>query len=211
MKILLSIISIFALFQLSAARYELGTKHRPAYAEVTAGKNLLKIECTFKAAEKFSPDRNAMINRRRADDYCQKALLLHLNAAPGETFDLSGIAIDGTPRKSGSMITYNFIAAAPRKMHSGKKNLPGNSGKPNQTAAVKKSKSSLTVIRYQSENHQVKVVSSKVYPENSFKNRDEFEIFCQKQFDEINQQAEINRQQVIDSYNQARKSIIDRH
>ena len=201
----------FSFFQLFAEKYNLGTETNPAFAEVIREDDQLRIKCTFKAVTGFYSGRNAEINRRRADDFCQKALLLYLNTTKGQVVDLSGIAIDGIPARNGNTITYSFIVTSPTTrmaVLNGTEKVFVNSS--DRITAAKKNKSSLTVVRYKTEKNQIRVVSSKVYHGTSFENQKEFDAFCQQEFDRINKIAEKMHQSIIDSYNQKRNEIINK-
>lgn len=210
MKKLLIIFCCVAVCQVEAAQYSLGSKLRPAFAEVVSENSKLNISCTFKPVDKFSPDRNAEINRLRADNYCQKALLLYLKAAAGETVDLSGIAIAGAPVYHNSMVTYRFVGHKPvRNLTESATDKKDKMNSPTDLTVTRQNKTSLTVIRYQKKNHHVEVVSSKEYRPDSFKNQTEFDAFCKKQFDEIDRIAEANRQNILKSFRQNRNKLIN--
>ena len=82
---------------------------------------------------------------------------------------------------------------------------------PNQPPRLRKiillHKTTLTVVRYQATNNKVDVVDTKVYHANSFKNRAEFEDFCEKQFDSIDRKFSEEMNKILNHFEEAKRNI----
>ena len=208
MKKYLSIIFSVVLFPLFANPYLLGNRNNPASVKVVPDGENLQVSCTFKAQTRFSPERNAQFNFRKAEGLCRKGLLLYMNAKPGQSIDLSGITTAKQPERSGKMITYYFTKIGKSKVNTVVQQIakPASTFAKNNSAAYRE-KTTLAVVRYQATNNKVDVVDTKVYHANSFKNRAEFEDFCEKQFDSIDRKFSEEMNKILNHFEEAKRNI----
>lgn len=226
MKSLSVIFALLAALSASAAVFNVGSKLNPATVEVTKKQDRLFITCEFKAQTKFSADRNAFFNSRKAQNLCQQGILLYYKAKNGQQIDMSGIIVEKNPVISGKMIKY-FYSKIVDNSKPTVTNIPQpppvtpivqTSQAPavqvpavsNIETAAHRKDSVMFVYRYETENGNVKVVETKTYSRRTFKNQQEFDDFCEKQFQSIDDLAEKNRQEVLDNFEKNRQMILNK-
>lgn len=214
MKTTFALSILFAVLSASAAVFNVGSKLNPASVEITEQQDRLLITCHFKAQTKFSADRNAFFNSRKAQRLCHQGILLYSKAKRGEQIDLSNITVEKAPVTEGKMVKYFYsklinkgriaAAAAPEKTVQKKSKAEST---PEQETAVHRKKSVIFVYRYETENGNLKVLETNKYSRKTFKSQQEFDDFCEKQFKSIDDQAERNRQEVLKNFEKSQRAF----
>ena len=192
-----------------------------ALVEVQKSGNEYRVTCKFRPQTKFDKAINAKFNDAKGDSLCKKGLARYLKVATNESLVVAGLYSAAPVETEGERLCYSFgvpvsgcnvrkadvkpkqpvepkkpaIAAEAKPKPPVETNKPAviDSGMPKETTnAAVKTTSYVCVVKYKEINGERQTISHREYRGPNFKNRKEFDQFCQKEFARIRALGEAN-------------------